>query len=96
MASASCYPAFKQKNIEGERYIDGGFFDNLPINLAIEMGADEIVAVDLSAPGFNKTPRKKVPTIKIKPNNKLTNFLNFYEEGAKRNIRLGYNDTLKK
>ena len=96
MASASCYPAFKQKNIEGERYIDGGIFDNLPINLAIEMGADEIVAVDLSAPGFNKTPRKKVPTIKIKPNNKLTNFLNFYEEGAKRNIRLGYNDTLKK
>lgn len=96
IASASCYPAFKQKNIEGERYIDGGFFDNLPINLAIEMGADEIVAVDLSAPGFNKTPRKKVPTIKIKPNNKLTNFLNFYEEGAKRNIRLGYNDTLKK
>ena len=96
MASASCYPAFKQKNIEGERYIDGGFFDNLPINLAIEMGADEIVAVDLSAPGCNKTPRKKVPTIKIKPNNKLTNFLNFYEEGAKRNIRLGYNDTLKK
>lgn len=96
MASASCYPAFKQKNIEGERYIDGGFFDNLPINLAIEMGADEIVAVDLSAPGFNKTPRKKVPTIKIKPNNKLTNFLNFYEEGTKRNIRLGYNDTLKK
>ena len=96
MASASFYPAFKQKNIEVERYIDGGFFDNLPINLAIEMGADEIVAVDLSAPGFNKTPRKKVPTIKIKPNNKLTNFLNFYEEGAKRNIRLGYNDTLKK
>lgn len=96
MASASCYPAFKKKEIKGENYIDGGFYDNLPINLAIEMGADEIIAVDLSAPGFNKRPRKKVPTIKIKPNNKLTNFLNFYEEGAKRNIKLGYNDTLKK
>ena len=70
MASASCYPAFKQKDIEGEKFIDGGFFDNLPINLAIEMGADEIIAVDLSAPGFNKTPKKKLPTIKIKPNNK--------------------------
>lgn len=96
MASASCYPAFKQKDIQGEKYIDGGFFDNLPINLALEMGADEIIAVDLSAPGFNKAPKKKVPTIKIKPNNKLTNFLNFYEVGAKRNIKLGYNDTLKK
>ncbi len=96
MASASCYPAFKQKDIEGEKFIDGGFFDNLPINLAIEMGADEIIAVDLSAPGFNKTPKKKLPTIKIKPNNKLTNFLNFHGEGAKKNIKLGYNDTLKK
>lgn len=96
MASASCYPAFKQKEIEGNKYIDGGFFDNLPINLAIQMGADEIIAVDLSAPGFNKKPKKNIPTIKIKPNNKLTNFLNFYEDGAKRNIKLGYNDTLKK
>ena len=96
MASASCYPAFQQKEIEGEKYIDGGIFDNLPINLALDMGADEIIAVDLSAPGLNKKPKKKVPTIKIKPNNKLTNFLNFYEQGAKRNIKLGYNDTLKK
>ncbi len=96
MASASCYPAFKQKDIQGEKYIDGGFFDNLPINLALDMGAEEIIAVDLSAPGINRTPKKKVPTIKIKPNNKLTNFLNFYEDGAKRNIKLGYNDTLKK
>ena len=96
MASASCYPAFKKKEIEGNKYIDGGFFDNLPINLAIKMGADEIIAIDLSAPGFNKKPKKNVPIIKIKPNNKLTNFLNFYEEGTKRNIKLGYNDTMKK
>lgn len=96
MASASCYPAFKKKKIEGQTYIDGGFFDNLPINLAIDMGAEEIIAVDLSAPGLNKKPKKKIPTITIKPNNKLTNFLNFYEDGAKRNIKLGYNDTLKK
>ena len=96
MASASCYPAFKKKEIEGKKYIDGGIFDNLPINLAIDMGAEEIIAVDLSAPGLNRKPKKDVPIIKIKPNNKLTNFLNFYEEGAKRNIKLGYNDTLKK
>lgn len=96
MASASCYPAFKQKDIEGERYIDGGIYDNLPINLAIKMGADEIIAVDLSAPGLNRTPKKKLKTTRIKPNNKLTNFLNFHGDGAKRNIKLGYNDTLKK
>lgn len=96
MASASCYPAFQKKDIEGKKYIDGGVFDNLPINLALELGADEIICIDLQAPGFKQIPKKKVPTTKITPNNKLTNFLNFNEEGAKRNMKLGYNDTLKK
>lgn len=95
MASATCFPAFQKKEINGEEFIDGGYYDNLPINLAIKMGADEIIAVDLSAPGLKRTPSKKVKTITIKPKSKLTNFLNFYEEGAKRNIALGYNDAMK-
>lgn len=95
MASASCYPAFKQKEIDNKKYIDGGIYDNLPINLAIDLGADEIICVDLKAPGIKQIPKEKVPTIKITPNNRLTNFLNFNEKGAKRNIKFGYNDTMK-
>lgn len=95
MASATCFPAFKKKDIKGEKYIDGGYHDNLPINLAIDMGADEIIAIDLNAPGFKKTPKKKVKITYIKPKNKLTNFLNFDEQGATRNMKLGYNDTMK-
>ena len=95
MASATCFPAFKKKDIEGHEYIDGGYFDNLPINLAISMGADEIIAVDLNAPGIKRIPNKQVKTITIKPKNKLTNFLNFNEEGSKNNMKFGYNDTMK-
>lgn len=95
MASASCYPAFQKKDIDGNKFIDGGIFDNMPINLAIDLGADSIIAVDLCAPGVKARPKKHVDTITIKPNNKLTNFLNFYEEGSIRNIRFGYNDTMK-
>lgn len=95
MASASCFPAFQTKTIEGEEHIDGGYYDNLPINLAIKMGATEIIAVDLNAPGLKKRPKEKVKTTYIRPKNKLTNFLNFYEEGTTRNIKFGYNDTMK-
>lgn len=95
MASASCYPAFQKKDIDGNKFIDGGIFDNIPINLAIDLGADSIIAVDLCAPGVKARPKKHVDTITIKPNNKLTNFLNFYEEGSIRNIKFGYNDTMK-
>lgn len=96
IASASCYPAFKKKEIDGIKYIDGGIIDNLPINLAIKMGATDIIAVDLRAPGIKQIPTKKANIIIIKPNNKLTNFLRFDKYGAKRNIKLGFNDTMKK
>ena len=96
MASATCYPAFQKKEIEGHHYIDGGYYDNLPINLAIKMGANEIIAVDLRAPGLKKDPkRKNVKITMIKPNNKLTSFLDFTNEGSKKNIKFGYNDTMK-
>lgn len=96
MASASCYPAFKPKEIDKEKYVDGGYIDNMPINLAIDLGADEVIAVDLNSPGIKFPAKKKVKITTIKPNNKLSFFLNFNEEGAKRNMLFGYNDTMKK
>lgn len=51
IASSTCFPAVEMKEIDGNYYIDGGYYDNLPINLAVDMGADEIIAVDLSAVG---------------------------------------------
>ena len=96
IASASCFPAFRQKDIEGKKYIDGGYHDNLPINLAIKMGATEIVCVDLRAPGRKKEiQNKNIPITTITPNNKLSNFLDFNTEVVKRNIAYGYNDTMK-
>lgn len=95
IASASCFPAFKEKEINGKKYIDGGYYDNLPINLAIDMGATEIIAVDLNAPGIKQPPKKKVKTITIKPKNKLTSFLYFDEKSTIKSIKYGYNDTMK-
>ena len=97
MASASCYPAFQIKEIDEARYIDGGFVDNMLINMAIDLGADEVIAVDLNAPGMIRMPtKKKVPLTIIKPNNELSFFLNFDKKLAKRNMLFGYNDTMKK
>ena len=96
MASASCFPAFKQKEIDEKKYVDGGYYDNLPINSAIDLGAEKIIAVDLNEVGFVKKPRKKVDITYIKPHNYFGSFLLFEADLAKRGIRLGYNDTMKK
>lgn len=96
MASATCYPAFKKREIGNDVYIDGGYYDNLPVNLAIDMGATDIIAVDLNTLGFNRNIKNKDVNIKyIKPRNKMGNFLMFDAKEANRSIRLGYNDTLK-
>ena len=95
LASASCFPAFKKMEINGIEYIDGGYYDNLPINLAIKMGADEAIVVDLGAIGVKRITKSKIKKITIKPNNDLDNFLKFDKDIARRNINYGYNDTMK-
>ena len=95
MASATCYPAFKMKDIDGDKYIDGGYYDNLPVELAIKLGAEFLIIVDLGSPGFKKRPSKQVDSIVIKPKNNISFFLNFDEKSAKINVKFGYNDTLK-
>lgn len=96
LASASCFPAFKMKEIDNENYIDGGYYDNMPIELALKMGAEEILAVDLRAPGrIRKQINTNVPIKVISPKNNIGNFLVLEKTWARRSIKLGYNDTMK-
>lgn len=95
-ASSICYPFVHAQDINDESFIDGGFYDGIPINLAIDMGATEIFAVDLSVLAINKKPKDKnikVDVIKMKDKTPLT--LTFTKEYANKNIKYGYNDTMK-
>ena len=47
MASASCFPAFPMKQVGEERYIDGGFLDNVPVDMAFRAGARHGIAGDI-------------------------------------------------
>ena len=96
MASATCFPAFKMKNIDGDNYIDGGYYDVLPINLAIDMGATNIVAVDLKSVGIRrKVKNKDINITYIYPRNHIGHSLLFNKDINKKNINYGYNDTMK-
>lgn len=95
LASASCYPAFKPYKIGNDLYIDGGYYDNMPINLAVKLGAEEIIAVDLRAVGFNRQVTKDVPITIISPRNKIVSFLVFDGAKSREAVIFGYNDTMK-
>ncbi len=96
IASASCFPAVEPRKIDGESYIDGGYYDNMPINLAIQMGADEIIAVDLNAIGIkNKKLDKDVKVDHINASTKGFFSINFDPKFSRDSILIGYYDTLK-
>lgn len=96
IASASCFPAFPMKHINNEKFIDGGYYDNVPIELARSMGAEKIVAVDLKSIGMNQIHEAQEDVIYIEPQVPLGSFLLFDEERIQRNMKLGYQDTMKK
>lgn len=96
LASAACFPAFQAKEIDGKKYIDGGYHDNMPVNLAIRMGADEIIAIDLESVGISRKIHKGEQRVTlIRSLWPLGSFLKFEGQLAKRNIQLGYLDTRK-
>jgi len=98
LASSAFAPFLRPRTIDGEKYIDGGFYDNLPKRLAARMGADEIVAVDLDSLGFDRPLGQEHAHIKetnICCWHDLGNILEFNPKTAKRNIDLGYLDAYK-
>ncbi|MCR5705842.1 MAG: patatin-like phospholipase family protein, partial [Acholeplasmatales bacterium] len=44
VATASAFPILQVCKIGRNSYIDGGYYDNMPVNFAIELGAEDIVA----------------------------------------------------
>ncbi len=96
LASSACFPAFRMKDIKGSKYIDGGYHDNLPMNLAMKLGAEEIIAVDLQAVGITRKPKNRPEKLTlIRSHWHLGPFILFDKSYARRNIALGYLDCMK-
>lgn len=93
---ASCYlPIFKnEKIIDNKFYLDGGFYNNLPISLLERNGCDQIYAIRLKSLGMIK--RYHTDIIEIKPNKSTGPVIFFDKDDVRNNIKMGYYDGLKK
>ncbi len=95
IASANL-PLFKMKTLDGSIYIDGGFYNVLPINLIQDKGYKDIVVVRT----FGLGRIKKIDTtgfniITIAPGESLGPVLDFSAERAQKNLAMGYFDAVK-
>lgn len=96
LVASACFPAFKPIEIDDEKYIDGGFYDNVPIELMASKGIKNIIVVDISGFGVPKSKYdENLNIIPIKSEYDLGKTLEINPKRAKENIQLGYLDTLK-
>ena len=93
IASAN-YPMFPAYKIDGQKYYDGGIYDNMPINLLSDNGYKKMIVIRTNL--LDKRPRKKVRDVTnklfyIAPEEKLGIAMNFTKSAINRYMEIGYN-----
>ncbi len=98
IASANL-PAFRIEEMDGKKYLDGGFYNNLPIDILVNKGYKDIIAVRTMAAGVvRRIKAKNINITYIQPVESLGSMLeslDFNRDRAEGYIKLGYYDALK-
>lgn len=94
LLASSNLPTFKQEKRNGKYFLDGGFYDNLPVDMLIDKGYENIIAIRTHGLGIvhDIENEEELNIIYIEPHFDLGNTLNFETELARRNLKLGYLD----
>ncbi len=99
--ASSNFPLFEREKIDGKKFIDGGVYNNLPVELAQKKGFKNIIVVDIGTYGIKDI--KKVLTkfniedeniIYIKPRVHYGTLMTFNIDVSKKYLKEGYLDTL--
>lgn len=97
MASCSL-PGIRREHINGKAYLDGGLYSNRPIEMLVNQeNIDELIVIDIEGPGLKHhfSNPYNIPITMIKPSFSLGGILKFDSSLVKKNINLGYKDTMK-
>ncbi len=96
LLASSFLPGFKPQELDGKRFVDGGMYDNLPINLITQKGYTDIIAVEMNSLGIKqKVDESNLNVTRISPSGDVGMMLQFDKALAKNNIEMGYLDTMK-
>lgn len=97
MLLASAYfPAFKNQKLKGRRYMDGGGWNNVPVNVLLDQGYEDILVIRIYGLGFDSEKITEIPdevnVYHIAPRQDLGGILEFDKKQARKNMTLGYYD----
>ncbi len=96
LMASSNYPLFQRWTIEGNKYIDGGFYNNAPVSMALKKGFKHILLINVSdIPIFLPKIPKDVMLKIIIPSGQLGNAMDFDPKKEALWEKMGYLDTMK-
>lgn len=99
LLASSKIPGVSKIGPEGERYLDGGFYDNAPVGMMLRNGYNKLIVVDISnMKGVaHKSETSNTEIINIKPfdSEELGGAMDFSNEMFDRRIKMGYMDAQK-
>ncbi len=96
LLATACFPIFKEQKIGEEEYVDGGYYDNVPINMLTKKGYKNIIVIDISKDGIKRKMISKNTYVKIiRPAEDLGGIFDFDKSRMQKNMTMGYLDTLK-
>lgn len=97
LASASFFPAMAAAKIGNNFYVDGGYRNNVPCDVALKQGATECIVVDVKGPGISKPIKVPEATsyLFLQTPWSMGTILLFDGVRSVQNIKLGYLETMR-
>ena len=94
-ASAAAWPVFPWMSVDSKNYVDGGYYDNVPVAAAVRAGAQKVLIVYLKPDDAHGSYEGHPFVECIRPTRDLGTFLNFDRQVIDRSLCLGYTDAMK-
>ncbi|MDQ6423057.1 patatin-like phospholipase family protein [Paenibacillus sp. LHD-117] len=95
MASAA-FPGFQPTVIDDKAYIDGGLYDNCPINMLARKGYKHAVAIRTLGLGITrKVEYPDIAVTTIAPSEPLGGTMSFNPDAIRRSLDMGYYDAIR-
>lgn len=90
---------FRNEKLGGKRYVDGGSFNNVPVDVLLDRGYEDILVIRIYGLGIDTEKTIQIPdgvrVGHIAPRQELGGILEFDSRKARRNMQLGYYDAMR-
>lgn len=94
LLASSLLPVFKTEKLGGKLYTDGGAFNNVPLDVLVDRGYEDIIVIRIYGIGLDRERKVKIPDgtkiYHIAPTEDLGGILKFEKKRSRKNLMLGY------